>query len=261
MEFLKDLNSRLTTRRLQVNYEIRGDFMEAQELPVIEKNKPSREETGKIKSDRFTKLQSFLLIFLTLVLCLGGGYIISDQFFWSDADDNRLQAQLDHYKGLVEAEPNSAEHRVNLGYTQHLMGNNEEAIKQMKLATDLEADYFGAYFNLGLVYIAEGRFNDALKESQKTIELAPRDYRSHLLTGMVYRELEMYEDAEKSLKEALAFVPSNTDIINELGRLAEDQGNIEEAEELYKQALAFDPLFKPANEGLERLAANTNGNE
>ncbi|MGM0902845.1 MAG: tetratricopeptide repeat protein [Bacillota bacterium] len=235
--------------------------MEAQELPIIEENKPSREDNRKEKSDRFSKLQSFLLIFSTLVLCLGGGYFISNQFFWSNADDNRLKEQLDHYKSLVAAEPNSAEHRVNLGYTHHLMGNNDEAIKQMKLAIDLEGDYFGAYFNLGLVYIAEGRYNDALKESQKTVELAPRDYRSHLLTGMVYRELEMYEDAEKSLKEALTFVPSNTDIINELGRLAEDQGNIEEAEELYKQALAYDPLFKPATEGLERLAANTKDNE
>ena len=235
--------------------------MEAQELPVIEENKPSREDHRKEKSDRFSKLQSFLLIFTTLVICLGGGYIVSEQYTRPSPHDNRLKEQLDYYKGLVAAEPNSAEHRVNLGYSHHLIGNNDEAIKQMKLATDLEANYFGAYFNLGLVYITEERFNDALKEAQKTVELSPRDYRGHLLTGMVYRELEMYEDAEEALKEALTFVPSNTDIINELGRLAEDQGNVEEADGLYQQALAFDPLFKPATEGLERLATNTKDNE
>jgi tetratricopeptide (TPR) repeat protein len=235
--------------------------MEAQELPIAEEDKASRDDNRREKSDRFSKLHSFLLLFSTLVLCLGGGYIISDQFLWSNAGDNRLDEQLNYYQGLVSTEPNNPEHRVNLGYTLHLQGENEDAIKQLLIATDLEKDYFGAYLNLGLVYVDEGRFNDALKESQKTIELAPRDYRSHLLAGMVYRELEMYEEANEALKEALTLAPTNTDTINEIARVAEDQGNIEEAENLYKEALTYDPLYKPASEGLDRIAANGNDNE
>ncbi|KKK38808.1 hypothetical protein WQ57_07480 [Mesobacillus campisalis] len=229
--------------------------MEAQELPIIE-------ETPKRDKTHFTRLQSFLLIFSTLILCLGGGYYISDTFFWkNDSDQKRLNEQLAYYKNLVDAEPNNPEHRVNLGYAYHLNEKNEDAIKQLKLAIDLEKDYFGAHFNLGLVYIAEGRFNDALIESKRTVEISPRDYRSHLLTGMVYRELQMYEDANKALTEALALVPTNTDIINEIARVAEDQGKIEEAEKLFKEVLTFDPLYKPASDGLDRLAAKTDRKE
>jgi tetratricopeptide (TPR) repeat protein len=229
--------------------------MEAQEQPIIE-------EAPKRSNTHFTRIQSFLLIFSTLILCLGGGYYISDTFFWkNDSERKMLNEQLAYYKSLVDAEPNNPEHRVNLGYTYHLNGKNEDAIKQMKIAMDLEKDYFGAHFNLGLVYIAEGRFNDALIESKRTVEISPRDYRSHLLTGMVYRELDMYEDASQSLAEALALVPTNTDIINEIARVAEDQGKTDEAEKLFKEALTFDPLYKPASEGLDRLAAKPDTTE
>lgn len=226
--------------------------MEAQELP---KTQEENVKPKKTKKDRFSKLQAFLLIFATLVVSFGGGYFISEKYLWSDRDERRMEEQLDYYKGLVDAKPNDAENRVNLGYTYYLLGDNKNAIKQLKLAADLEKDYFGAYFNLGLVYIAEESYNEALKNAQKTIEIQPRNFKSHLLAGMVYRELKMYKEANESLKEALTLMPANTDIIVEIGRVAEDQGKKDEAEKYYKEALSYDPLFKPASEGLERIGS------
>ncbi len=226
--------------------------MEAQELPVTEAN---REERVKKKNEYFTKLQAFLLLFTTLVVCLVGGYYISDKFLWPDPAEQRLNDKLAYYKDKIEAEPNNPEHRVNLGYTYYLKGDNEDAIKQLNLAVDLDKKYFGAYFNLGLVYIDEKRFNDALTQAQKAVELSPKNYKSHLLAGMVYRHLKMYDEALKSLSEALSLMPTNTDTITEIGRVAEDRKNYSEAEKLYKEALSYDPLYKPATEGLDRIAA------
>jgi tetratricopeptide (TPR) repeat protein len=228
--------------------------MEAKELPVTNEHESRTEKPNK-KTGRVTKLQAFLILFTTLIICLVGGYFISEKYLWPNADEQRQLDQLNYYKDLVGKKPNDPENRVNLGYTYFLTGNNDDAIKQLKVAIDLDKNYFGAYFNLGLVYLDEKRYNDALTQAQKTVELAPKNYKSNLLEGMVFRKLKMYDEALKSLQQALTLSPINTDIINEIAGLSEDQGKYDEAEKLYKEALSYDPLYKPATEGLERIAA------
>jgi len=227
--------------------------MEAHELPIIEKTETPKETRIKKRNDSFTKLQGILLIIGTLFISLISGYLISDKFIWSNADQSRIEQQVAYYEGLVSKEPNNPEHRVNLGYSYHLVGKSEDAIKQLQTAIDLDKKNVGAYFNLGLVYNDQERYDDALKQSNKVVELAPRDYKGHLLEGMVYRKLKMYDEALVSLQEADKLMPVNNDIIFEMGRVAEDQGNVKDAEELYKKALSYDPLFKPASEALTKL--------
>jgi tetratricopeptide (TPR) repeat protein len=228
--------------------------MEAHELPIKEKPEVKNETRTDKKNDSFTKLQGISLIIATLLISLVAGYVISDKFIWSKEDENRIVQQVNYYEGLVSKEPNKPEHRVNLGYSYHLNGESEEAIKQLQMAIDLDKKNVGAYFNLGLVYNAEKRYDDALKQSNKAVELAPRDYKGHLLEGMIYRNMKMYKEALASLQEADKLMPVNNDIIYEIGRVAEDQGNVKDAEELYKKALSYDPLYKPASEALTRLA-------
>ncbi|WP_040204197.1 tetratricopeptide repeat protein [Neobacillus jeddahensis] len=232
--------------------------MEAQELPIIEKAAENEETRTNKRNDRFTKLQGFSFIIATLLISLIGGYLICDRFIWTNNDQNRMDQQISYYEGLVSKEPNKPEHRVNLGYSYHLNGENEDAVKQLLVAIDLDKKNVGAYFNLGLVYNDEKRYDDALKQAKKAVELAPKDYKGHLLEGMVYRKLKMFKEALASLQEADKLMPVNNDIIFEIGRVAEDQGKVKDAEELYKKALSYDPLYKPATEALTRLAAKDN---
>jgi tetratricopeptide (TPR) repeat protein len=233
---------------------MRRILMEAHELPMEEKPEINDESQTKKRNDRFTRLQAISLIIATLLISLVGGYVISDKLIWSKQDESRIVQQVNYYEGLVSKEPNKAEHRVNLGYSYHLNGENEDAIKQLQMAIDLDKKNVSAYFNLGIVYNDEERYDDALKQSNKAVELAPRDYKGHLLEGMIYRKLKMYDEALASLQEADKLMPVNNDIIYEIGRVAEDQGNVKDAEELYKKALSYDPLYKPASEALTRLA-------
>ncbi|WP_462410979.1 tetratricopeptide repeat protein [Neobacillus sp. Marseille-QA0830] len=227
--------------------------MEAHELPIIEEPETKETRTKK-KNDRFTKFQGISLILASLIISLIGGYFITDKFFWSNENESRLEQQVSYYEALVSKEPNKPEHRINLGYSYHLTANDEEAVKQLQTAIDLDKENVAAYFNLGLVYNDQERYDDALKQSNKVTELAPRDYKGHLLEGMVYRKLKKYKEALASLQEADKLMPANNDIIFEMGRVAEDQGNVKDAEELYKKALSYDPLYKPASEALTRLA-------
>jgi tetratricopeptide (TPR) repeat protein len=210
----------------------------------------------KEKKDRLPWWQSLLILFLTLGISVGAAYYISDTYFWSKMDMDRVNEQLTYYKNIVEEQPNDPQQRVNLGYTYFLKGHNDEAIKQYKVALDLDKNFYDAYLNLGIVYNDEERFDDALKMFQKVTEIAPRDYKGHLYKGTVYRQLKMYDDAIEVLSQANVLMPGNSQIICEIGRVAEDQGQNKEAEELYKEALNYDPLYKNALEGLERIAKN-----
>jgi tetratricopeptide (TPR) repeat protein len=224
-----------------------------QEQTITEESKPTI-KNKKQKKDKFSWWQSLLLLFLTLGISVSAAYYISDKYFWSDIDLNRLNEQLAYYKDKVDLSPNEPKYRVELGYTYFLKGDNDSAIKQLKTALDLDPKYYDAFLNLGIVYNDMEQYNDALKMAEKTTEIAPRDYKGHLLKGTVFRKLKLYDNALDTLSLANTLMPGNTDIIYEIGRLSEDQGNQKEAEELYKEALNYDPLYKPALEGLERVA-------
>jgi tetratricopeptide (TPR) repeat protein len=227
--------------------------MEATKLPV--NPEPEVNERTKLRKQNFTKLQAILIILATLIVCLGGGYYISDKFLWPNKEQERLIQQIDYYKGLVDKKPNNPEYRVNLGYSYFLKGDNDNAVKQLQVAINLDNKYFGAYFNLGLVYNSEKRYNDAARMAQKAETLGPKNFQAHLLSGMVYRNMKEYSKALTSLQKGLKIMPTNTDIITEIGRVKEDQSKYKEAEQFYKEALSYDPLYKPASQGLDRVSS------
>jgi tetratricopeptide (TPR) repeat protein len=227
-----------------------------QEQETQTKKEPDKKKkrAKESKSEKFKWWQTLLILSFTLIISVGACYYVSQKYFWSKYDNNQLAEQLDSAKAAVDAKPNDPKSHVSLGYAYFLSGDNDEAIKQYKIALDLDKNYFDAYFNLGLVYNKEKRLNDSVKMAQKATEISPKDYKGHLLMGMSYRKLKMYKEAIKALNEANKLMPANTDIIYEVGRVAEDQGDKKNAEQIYKDALTYDPMYKPALEGLERVA-------
>jgi tetratricopeptide (TPR) repeat protein len=237
----------MQTSENQVNQD-----QESQKAP----KKAENTKKAKNKNERLNWWQSLLLILTTLVISVSAAYIISDLYLWPNSDTDRTKEQLNFYKEKVELEPNNPQHRVNLGYTYFVLGDNDEAIKQLKVALDLDKKSINAYLNLAIVYNEDEQLDNSLKMAQIVIELNPKDYKGHLLKGEVYRKLKMYDESLVSLNEANRLMPRNTDIVYEIGRLSEDQGLNNEAEQIYKEALAFDPLHKNSLDGLDRVASS-----
>jgi tetratricopeptide (TPR) repeat protein len=238
--------------------------METQINPSQEPVKPEPEAPSKkpksLKNKKFKWWQSLTILLLTLVVSVGTGYYVSQKYFWSNMDMNRINEQLHHYKSLVDQNPNDPQHRVNLGYTYFLKNDNDNAIKQLKIAVDLDNKNYNAYLNLSIVYNDEKNFDEGLKMAQKAVELNPRDYKGQLQKGTIYRELKMYEDSLESLNQANQLMPGNVDIIFQIGLLAEERGLKKEAADIYKDALTYEPLYKPALEGLDRVASKDENN-
>lgn len=238
--------------------------METQVQPLEESQKepnaqePSRsseestKKSKKKKNDRFKWWQSLIILVGTLAICLSAGYYISQKYLWNQGSD-QIQKQLDYYKEQVDQKPNDSKLRVQLGYTYYIKGDDQEAIKQLKIAKDLDKSNFDAYLNLSIVYDKENQTDDSLQMALKAVKLSPRDYRGQLLAGREYRKLKMYAKASNALEEAIRLKPGNTDILFEVGKVAEAQGKKKEAEQIYKETLSYDPTFKPALNALDGL--------
>lgn len=205
------------------------------------------------KTEYFTLLQAGMLLFLTLVISIGGWYAAGKYYFWNDLDMKRISEQLVYLQKKVQAEPKKTEYRVALGYTHFLKGDNRQAIKELKQAIEIDKNNFDAYYNLGLVYSDGEKLDDALETFQKAVEIAPRDYKGHLQKGIVYRKMKMFKEAIDSLAVANKLVPHNADIIYQIGIVAEAKGDLKTAVGIYKDALSYDPLYKDAAEALKRL--------
>lgn len=216
-------------------------------------NTPTPSKVKKVKKDSFTKLQSVVLILLTLAISVGGWYGVGKVYFWSDLDMKRVDAQLGYLQQKVQTEPTDPKTRVELGYTYLLKGQNDKAIQELNQALLLDPKSFDAYYNLGLVLLNEERNNEALEKFQKAVDLSPKDFKGHLQKGVAYRNLGMYKEASVSLAQANKLLPGSADIIYETGRVAEAQGQKDAAIEIYKEALSYDPLFKDAVTALERV--------
>jgi Tfp pilus assembly protein PilF len=225
--------------------------MDSQLQPVAQES--SREIVQKVKRDRFSWWQSLIIMAVTLVICLTAGYFVSKNFLWNKSN-SEIEKQLTYYKAQADNKPNDSNLRVQLGYTYFLKGDDDNAIKELKTATNLDKKSYSAYLNLAIVYDKEKRNDDALQNAIKAAKLAPQDYKSKLLMGRSYRKLKMYKQATTALQAAIRFKPGNIDSIYETGLVAEDQGKKKDAEQIYKEALSFDPTYKPAQEGLNRLS-------
>lgn len=217
-------------------------------------NNTQNEEVVVVKKrkKKFSKITSLSLILATLLFCVGI-VIVFNQYFLSYDTSNRMQAQINHDKKMVEKKPNDPGARVQLGYAFYLNGDNQEAIEQFNTAIKLDKNYYPAFLNLATVYDAQKKYNLALENATKAAKLNEKDARPLLIKGRAYYNLKLYQKAVNTLIEADKLSKANTDIVYELGKAIEAVGNKETALATYKEALLYNPTYKPALKAVERL--------
>jgi Tfp pilus assembly protein PilF len=119
----------------------------------------------KITKDRFKWWQSLIIVVVTLIICLSTGYYVSAKYLWNKKDE-QIAKQIEYNKTLVEQKPNDPSLRVQLGFSYFLNGDDDQAIKEYKLAKNLDKEYYAAYLNLAIVYDKQNRTDDALQGSK-----------------------------------------------------------------------------------------------
>lgn len=171
----------------------------------------------------------------------------------SNLDMKRVRDQLAFYEQQIQLNPNNLESRVAYAYTNYLLGNESDAIKELNWVLNQDPDYYNAHLNLGLINLNRGQYHDAMFSFNETIRLGPQDFKGYMNLGRVYIELEMFDEAMEKLTIANNLSQRNSDIIYYIGLLAERLGEYSMADEVYRDALRYNPMYERALEGLRRI--------
>lgn len=164
----------------------------------------------------------------------------------------RYEEAAQAFAQAVEAAPESARARVNLGTAFAALQKNAEAIEQFRAALAREPNSGTAHFNLGSLLLAEnpglafehfkaavlanpsdisarlqlanllrraGQPEEALSQFQRVVELDPSQEAAQFGLAASFTELQRYDDAATALEAAVNALPSASRLIHALAKL------------------------------------------
>ena len=119
-----------------------------------------------------------------------------------------------------------------------VMKNYPAAINYFEAAIKLKPDYFDAHWELGLVHCARGDNNEAIKNLKAALELNDKSLRGYLDLADIYVRQKNYEEASKVWFRAADKLPLEYLPYKELARLYSYQQKTDEAIKCYEEAIA-----------------------
>jgi TolB-like protein/Tfp pilus assembly protein PilF len=122
------------------------------------------------------------------------------RYSWLLASLGRTDDAVREMKLAVELDPLSLIINTDLGYLYTVFGRADEAIEQLRRTVEMDPNFYYAHGNLGEALEVKGSFQEALAEYQKTQELTPDPFALAELAH-VHAALGNKRDAEKFLVE------------------------------------------------------------
>lgn len=124
-----------------------------------------------------------------------------------------LDAAIEGYKIFLQAEPQRADVRSNLGAAYARLGSYQAAIEQYRQALEMEPKNTAYRFNLALAYYKSARLSDAVSEFSEVLELQP-DHRNalilladcHFQMGENKKVIELLSPLESEYRDDLAWI-------------------------------------------------------
>lgn len=120
-------------------------------------------------------------------------------------------------------------------------------------AINVTKNNYKAYHGLGMAYHQLGDDEQAIKNLRYSLSLKP-DNRAHIDLGTVYMGKLRFKDAEREFVEGLKLNPRNAKAYNNLGAALASQGKYHEAIPQFEEALRLDPGYENAGKNLKNAA-------
>ena len=133
-----------------------------------------------------------------------------------------------------------------LAFTQLKLGNDDEALKELKKLKEKSPDYATLYPALAEVYEHQGNLKEALITLQEGMSVDEFNLQLYIKAAQLAQELGKVDDAKRYLTTALKQDPDNPTVISELSRLFISLGKHEDNIKLlntYLKDNEVDPSF------------------
>ena len=137
------------------------------------------------------------------------------------------------FRKVINANPNYMKAHYLYALLLMYSARNEEAIREMKKALELDPISLIINRNLGELFYYARQYDEAIDALQKTIEMNPNFSEAHAYTGLIYMQKSMYEEALKELRKEIEIAKGRHPIVESwLGILLARTGKIEQAKKI-----------------------------
>lgn len=140
-------------------------------------------------------------------------------------------------KTAIEINPLYAEAHSNLGYALKEQGDLDGAISSCKKAIKIKPEYAEAYLNLGEAQKEKGELDSAISSYKRAVHLQPNNAMFLFNLGTTLFEKGDTAMAIATLKEAIKIDPNDEDAYINLGNSLKAQGNLQMAITYYSKSL------------------------
>jgi tetratricopeptide (TPR) repeat protein len=152
-------------------------------------------------------------------------------------------------KEAVQKMPGDRDLRMVLDSQLADMGQQDQAIADVRSMLKGGAEDRDIYVRLGIIYTRAKRWNDALEALAKAEQLSTKNEDKayvYFLRGDLYQRQKMFDQAEVQFQKVLSMTPPTDPqaaaTLNYLGYMNADRGvKLDESLNYIKQALAFEP--------------------
>ncbi len=164
-------------------------------------------------------------------------------------DHRRYDEAVAQYRHAIELTPDNAALYLNLGAVYSDMGDKHypEAEQMLRKSLALEPSY-GAYANLGHLYIQQQKFAEAAAATEKAVQLNDKDYTTWFNLAFAYECLKDKEKAGKAQDREMALLepaaldtPRDATVQSSLGLLYAKKKLREKAISRIQSSLALSP--------------------
>jgi TolB-like protein/Tfp pilus assembly protein PilF len=114
-------------------------------------------------------------------------------------------------------------------------GRKEEAIREIKLAREIDPKSLVINANVGFIYYLAGDYDHAEEAEKNTIQMDPSFVAAHAYLGQVYVEKKKYAEAIDEFRAAASLTPGETDLPAYLANAYAISGKKGEAEEILRE--------------------------
>lgn len=152
-------------------------------------------------------------------LCARNGRVDLARQFYEDAflrqgDESTHRIRLSHLalaqgdeeeavrslRRAIEVDPTSVPARTALGFEYQSQGYPDEALVQFEVAARLHPEYPDVQYNLGLLYGVQGRSEDAVRCLRRALEINPAYFQARASLAQLLLRMEAHDEALKELE-------------------------------------------------------------
>ncbi|MEO0969117.1 MAG: tetratricopeptide repeat protein [Cyanobacteria bacterium J06639_18] len=144
----------------------------------------------------------------------------------------------------VELEPENVTGRVNLGWTQHLAGKQQDAAISLWQAIFQQPLFVPAYNALGIVYLVDGNLSLSVTVHTWAAILKPNNEIAYFNLSLALHRLKIYPLAIAAGDRAAVLEPNNPHPLVASAISYWDSGDRIFAQKAYHQAIKLDSRYK-----------------